>query len=58
MSKTIQSLIWASAIVVAALACVSNGVSDAASFGIVMGLSGAAWGSLYSDMGCGRGCLS
>ena len=58
MGKVLQSLIWASAIIIAALVCVSNGVSDAASFGIVMGLSGAAIGSLNSDLGCGRRCLS
>ncbi|MBD2843072.1 hypothetical protein [Erythrobacter rubeus] len=58
MSKILQSLIWAGAIIAAALFCVSNGVSDSASFGIVMGLSGAAWGSLQGEMGCGRRCLS
>lgn len=58
MSKNVQALIWAFAMIGIALVCASNGVSETASFGIVMGLSGAAWGSLQSEMGCGRRCLS
>lgn len=58
MSKNVQALIWAFAMIAIALVCTSNGVSETASFGIVMGLSGAAWSSLQGEMGCGRGCLS
>lgn len=56
MSRILHSLVWAGAIIAAAWIATSNGLSDSASMGIVMGLSGAAWGALNSDIGCGRKC--
>ncbi len=58
MSKNFQALLWASIIITAAIIMNLQGVSDNASIGVVLGLSGAAWGSLQTDAGCGRGCLS
>ena len=57
MGKIILSLIWAGAILAAALISAANDLSDGATFGIIMGLTGAAWSSLYADTPCGRGCL-
>ncbi|MBV7258721.1 hypothetical protein [Erythrobacter crassostreae] len=57
MTRNTQALIWAAIIIAAALICVSYGLNNAASFGIVSGLSGAAWGSLQADSPCVRGCL-
>lgn len=54
MSRILHSLVWASAILLAALVCAANGVSDAASFGIVAGLSGAAIGALSNGRSCNR----
>ncbi|MDJ0641394.1 MAG: hypothetical protein QNJ15_01125 [Erythrobacter sp.] len=49
---------WAAFILGAAIWTQSQGLGDGASFGIIAGLSSAAWGSLHSEFGCGRGCLS
>lgn len=57
MSNLVKALAWASIIIVAAIFSASQGLSDGASFGIIAGLSGAAWGSLQADAGCSRGCL-
>jgi len=48
---------WAGAILVAAILCQAQGMSDPASAGIVLGLAGAAIGSIQADTPCGRGCL-
>lgn len=56
MSRILHSLVWAGAIIAAAWIAASNGLSDGASFGIVMGVSGAALGALSSEIGCGRKC--
>lgn len=40
------SLIWAAIIIAAAFVAQGQGLSDAASFGIVMGLTGAAMGHI------------
>lgn len=58
MGRIIHSLIWASAIIVAALVSNANGLGDAASFAIVIGLSGAAWAALQSAPGCALRYLS
>ena len=52
-----KALIWASIIIAAAIVSVMFGLNQGASMGIVGGLSGAAWGSLNSDITCARGCL-
>jgi len=57
MSNIQKSLAWAGAIIVAAIIANFQGMSDPASAGLVLGLSGAAWGSLQSDMPCSKGCL-
>ncbi len=49
MGKTFQAVIWAGIIIVAALCMNSLGLNQGASFGITSGLTGAAWGSIYSD---------
>ena len=48
---------WAATIILAATFCLSFGLNQGATFGIVGGLSGAAWGSMYGDSACARGCL-
>ena len=57
MTARSKALIWAAIIIAAALICSGMGLSNAASFGMVSGLTGAAWGSLSSDISCGRSCL-
>ncbi|MEQ8410245.1 MAG: hypothetical protein RIC51_02740 [Erythrobacter sp.] len=56
-STTIRSLAWAGIIIVAAVVCQVQEMSDAASAGVVFGLTGAAWGNLQVDTPCSRGCL-
>lgn len=58
MSKILQALAWAGAIIAFAIFAKDAGMSDTASFGVVSGLVGAAWASMSGDTGCGRGCLS
>lgn len=47
MTHIQKALLWAAAIIIAAIITQWNGLSDSASFGITAGLSGAAIGSLY-----------
>ncbi|WFL78516.1 hypothetical protein P7228_05470 [Altererythrobacter arenosus] len=54
MTGNWKALAWAALIIGAALLAKAQGLSDAASFGIVAGLSGAAVGSLRSRVG---GCI-
>lgn len=54
MGNTGKSLIWASAIILAAFLGQIGGLGDSAMFGIIAGLSGAAVGSIYPrKSGCG-----
>ena len=61
MTKTHQSLLWAAIIIAAALIVAALDLGAGASFGVIGGLSGAAWGSLSSNIdskrGCAGGCL-
>lgn len=57
MSNFGKALLWAAGIIAAAVFMQAQGMSDGASFGVIAGLSGAAWGSLNTETGCGRGCL-
>jgi len=57
MSNMAKALLWAGIIIGAAVFMQAQGMSDNASMGVVAGLTGAAWGSLNSNMGCGRSCL-
>lgn len=50
MQTTIKSLIWASIIIAVAYATKDQGMSDAASFGVTMGLVGAA----LANIGAGK----
>ncbi len=56
MGPKLQALIWASAIIFAAVIANANGLSDNASLAVVLGLSGAALASLSSGGRCKRGC--
>lgn len=62
MTKTHQALLWAAIIIAAALIVAALDLGTGASFGVVGGLSGAAWGSLSSNIdskrACAGGCLS
>ncbi len=49
--------VWAAAIILAATLCLSFGLNQGATFGVIGGLSGAAWGSMHADSACVRGCL-
>ena len=51
-----KAILWAGAIITAALISVGLGLSDGASLGVIGGLSGAAWGSLSAKSACGRSC--
>lgn len=48
---------WGATLILAATLCLSFGLNQGATFGIIGGLSGAAWGSMYDDSNCLRGCL-
>lgn len=52
-----HALLWAAIILIAALIMQSLNASDGASFGVIAGLSGAAWGALNSDALCTKGCF-
>ena len=57
MQTTTQSLIWASAIIAAAIFCNWVGMSEGASFGVIAGLSGAAYGSIIAgSRSCQKVC--
>ena len=58
MTRIVHSLIWAAAILVAALISSANGLGDGASTAIFMGLSGAALAPLHNPGTCGgrAGC--
>ncbi|EAQ28668.1 hypothetical protein NAP1_13753 [Erythrobacter sp. NAP1] len=57
MTEQSKSLLWAAIIIAAALVCLGIDLNTGASFGVISGLSGAAWGSLSSDFSCGRSCV-
>lgn len=57
MTAKNKAFVWAFIILAAAIAMNIYGLSNAASFGVVSGLTGAAWGSIYSESGCTKGCL-
>ncbi len=58
MTRFLMAITWAAFILGAAIWTQSQGLSDGTTFGIIAGLSGAAWGMLNSELGCGRRCLS
>lgn len=51
-----KALAWAGIIILAAIISSGTGLSDGASFGIIAGLTGAAWGSIHSQGSCGWSC--
>ena len=57
MSTTSKALIWATGLITAAIFMQAQEMSDAASFGVIAGLTGAAWGSLNAKAGSARSCL-
>ena len=57
MTTRVKALIWAAIIIGAAFVANAQGLSDAASYGLIAGLTGAAWGSIHSRSVCGTGCL-
>ncbi len=57
MSEVSKALIWAGIMIIAALLASSSNMSDSASFALIAGLTGAAWGSIHSEAACGRNCL-
>ena len=57
MSNTGKALVWAAGMIAVAVFMQAQGASDGASFGVIAGMAGAAWGSLNSETGCGRSCL-
>ncbi|MEM1196989.1 MAG: hypothetical protein AAGH57_12855 [Pseudomonadota bacterium] len=57
MKNIHESLIWAGIILGAAVYSNYAGLSDAASYGIAITLTGAAWVSIQSGRrGCTKGC--
>ena len=59
MTTKSLSLLWGAIIIAAALLATSLGMDDGASFGVIAGLSGAAYASIAGKSGrsCGRTCL-
>lgn len=61
MTKSTKALLWTALIIGAALLAEGQGLSDAASFGVLMGLTGAALGSIgraRHEEDCRRRCCS
>lgn len=56
MIRILMAMAWAAFILGATVWARSQGLSDGASFGIVAGLSGAAWGTLNADLGRRHRC--
>ncbi|MEL7218916.1 MAG: hypothetical protein AAGK01_10855 [Pseudomonadota bacterium] len=56
MLRFLMTITWVALILGVAIWTQSQGMSDSASFGVIAGLSGAAWGTMHSDLGCGRRC--
>lgn len=54
MTTTGKAVIWAAGIIAAAIFMQAQGMSANASFGVIAGLTGAAWASLNAKAGCGR----
>lgn len=52
-----KALLWAAIIISVALIIAGLGLSTGASFGVVSGLSGAAWATLATGSTCTSGCL-
>ena len=57
MTNRAKALMWATIIIGTAFLANSQGLSDSVSFGLIMGLTGAAWASINSRSSCGTGCL-
>ncbi len=57
MNNIQKALLWAAAILFAAIMAKTSGLSDGASFGIIAGLSGAAWGAFNGGCSSSRKCL-
>lgn len=56
MTRTVHALIWAAAIIVSAAVAATNEVSEAASFALVIGMSGAAWTAISAQSTRRRRC--
>lgn len=56
MNRTAHALIWAAAIIGSAAVAAANEVSDAASFALVIGMSGAAWTAISAKTPRRRRC--
>ncbi len=59
MKPNSLALLWAAIIIAAALIMSEQGVNSAVATGVVMGLSGAAWGMIARKRGsssCKTGC--
>ncbi len=57
MTNHVKALSWAGIIIAAAFIANAQELGDGASYGLIAGLTGAAWGSIFSRRGCGTGCL-
>lgn len=52
-----KKLLWAAIIISVALILAGTQLDNAASTGVVIGLSGGAWASLGAEADCSAGCL-
>ena len=57
MTNRAKALVWAAIILAAAFVANVQGLSESASFGLIAGLTGAAWGSIQTRSACRTGCL-
>ena len=57
LSPQAKALLWAALILTSAFIMSAVDMDSSASFGVIAGLTGAAWASLQSEAGCSRGCL-
>ena len=58
MNTNTKALLWAAIIIAAALMASGLDLSASASFGLISGLTGAAWGSVSTGTAsCAGGCL-
>lgn len=56
MNRNIKSLIWASMIIATAIFAKEQGLSDGASYSLIVGMMAAAFASLGTGKSCRGGC--
>lgn len=56
MQKIFEALCWAALLIVLAFVMKSNGASDGAALGVIVGVSAAAYSSIIRGSSCAKVC--